>query len=146
MKNVKMFKKLLVVVLSLVMILAYSNIAFAAEEEGLFEGFTDATQEPAAQSENNSNGTTNTSNTADTNNTANTSGTSGISNTSTPTSNTNSNSNSNSSINVNTNTNNANVLADTGLSDAGAIIALIVVLCAISAIYSYKKVSDYKKL
>ena len=42
--------------------------------------------------------------------------------------------------------NNVNTLAKTGLSDTNGIVALIVVVCGVSAIYSYKKVNDYKKL
>ena len=49
-------------------------------------------------------------------------------------------------INTSKTNNNVNTLAKTGLSDTNGIVALIVVVCGVSAIYSYKKVNDYKKL
>lgn len=47
---------------------------------------------------------------------------------------------------ANRNISNSNELADTGIGATSGIITLIVVICGISAVYSYKKVNDYKNL
>ena len=139
MKNLKMVKKLLIILLSLVMVLAYSNIAFAADEsDSLFSDFEPVAEEPTTTTENPTSGTnTNDANNTNTNNNSNQSA--GISSSN----GTNNNTNNNTNL---TNTNNANVLADTGLSNTGSIVAIVLVVLGISAIYSYKKVSDYRKI
>ena len=48
--------------------------------------------------------------------------------------------------NVNRNVSNTDTLAKTGLADSKGFVAFVVVLCAISAVYSLKKISDYKKI
>lgn len=140
MKNIKILKKLVVVMLSLVFVLACSNVAFAADDDI----FTDLS---------NTNNSTTGGNTLTENNTNNTNNTNTAplttnSNTNTGNTNTNSNTGNTNTKNVSTNRNvsNTDELAKTGLSNTGSIIALIVVVCVVSAIYSYKKVSDYKKL
>ncbi len=139
MKNFKMVKKLLVIGLSLVMMLAYSNIALAADEnDSLFSDFEPVAEEPENTTQNPTSGTnTNDANNTNTNNNSNQSA--GISSSN----GTNNNTNNNTNL---TNTNNANVLADTGLSNTGSIVAIVLVVLGISAIYSYKKVSDYRKI
>ena len=99
MENSKIFKRLVIVMLSLVLVAVCSTSVFATDDD-LFLSV-------------NSTGNTATNNT--TNNTSKTN-------------------------------NNVNTLAKTGLSDTNGIVALIVVVCGVSAIYSYKKVNDYKKL
>ena len=142
MKNVKMLKGLLIIVLSLFVVFTYSNMVFADDStDGLFEfepveeetGTNTSTTEPAA---NNSadNGLASLSENNASNNVA-------TNNTNIATTNTNT-----TSIANNNNNNTANTLADTGLSDSGSIVAIVLVICGISAVYSYKKVSDYRKL
>ena len=51
MKNLKMVKKLLVIVLSLIMVLVYSNMVFAADEsDSLFSDFEPVAEEPSGTS------------------------------------------------------------------------------------------------
>ena len=59
--------------------------------------------------------------------------------------NTTNNTNTNSSIITNENANTNTNLPSTGIADSGATIALIVVL-AISGVYAYKKLRDYKNI
>ena len=87
---------------------------------------------------NNANSNSNNSNTNSNSNSS--------SNNSNSNSNSNSNTNTNSSNSSNRNASNSNALAKTGLTDNSGAITLIVIVCVISAIYSYKKVSDYKNL
>ena len=137
MKNVKILKGLLIIVLSLFIVFSYSNMVLAEDSnESLFEfepveeetGTNSSTTEPAANN-NTDNGLSSVSGANTLSNTA-------TNNTNIATTNT------NTSVANNT----ANTLADTGLSDAGSIVAIVLVICGISAVYSYKKVSDYRKL
>lgn len=57
------------------------------------------------------------------------------------TTNTNVNTNTNTSYRTNTNTN-TETLPKTGVTD-GYVVAILVTVCAISAIYAYKKIRDY---
>lgn len=57
------------------------------------------------------------------------------------TTNTNTNINTNTSYRTNTNTN-TETLPKTGVTD-GYVVAILVTVCAISAIYAYKKIRDY---
>ena len=74
------------------------------------------------------------------------------SNTNTNDNNTNTNNNVNNTLtNTNNNTNtsnrsvsNSNSLAKTGISDHGSIIAVVLVICGVSAVYSIRKMNDYK--
>ena len=144
MKNLKMVKKLLVIVLSLIMVLVYSNMVFAADEnDSLFSDFEPVAEEPSSTSSGDT-GTTNTGTGTGTSGTGDTTSNSGGSSSS-GISNTNNNANNNTNT-TNTNTDHANVLADTGLSNTGSIVAVVLVILGISAIYSYKKVSDYRKI
>ncbi len=146
MKNLKIFKKLVIVMLSLALVAVCSGKVFAADDD-LFtsvgtsnntatsdnsatgnEAATNSGAESTNTSANSSLTTTNTANTAATNNTTRNTSTNNVATTNTA------------SRNV------TNTLAKTGLSNSGSVIALVVAVCGISAIYSYKKVNDYKKL
>ena len=136
MKNVKILKGLLIIVLSLFIVFSYSNMVFA-EDDGLFE-FEPVEEETAA-------------NNSTTEPAANNSADNGLASIDTPSNTANNTVTNNTSIsttnnNTSLNTNTANTLADTGLSDTGSIVAIVLVICGISAVYSYKKVSDYRKL
>ena len=109
MKNSKLIKIFLVMVVSICVAFVATN-TFAADDEGYVD--LDLTNMVG-------------NNTTDGINTTN---------------NTNTNS---SSYNTNTNTNTN--LPSTGIADSGATIALIVVL-AISGVYAYKKLRDYKNI
>ncbi len=145
MKSMKVLKKLVVIMLSLVIMLACSNAVFAADDDL----FTEIPETNTSTNNTTNNGTNNTntpitgnnSNTSSTNNT----NTSNNSNASSLSINNSSNTN-NTNSNTNRSVSNSNALANTGLAQAGGIVALIVVVCGISAIYSYKKVNDYKNL
>ena len=144
MKNIKLVKKLLIIIMSFLMIFTYSNFVLAADGTGddaddLFtqvdledsdDGATSTSTSDSGAS-NNSATTNNASNNSATNNTL--GGNTNVANENTP------------SLSTN-NQNSANELADTGLSNTGSAILLILVVCGISAIYSYKKIGDYKKL
>ena len=52
----------------------------------------------------------------------------------------------NSSISQNRSVSNDNVLAKTGINDFGGATAVIVIICSISAVYSLKKISEYKNM
>ncbi len=140
MKNLKMFKKVSIIFLGLVFTIVCSGKVFAADE-GLFTTI-DTTN-------NTSNSATDGNNTPNTNADANNNVNNNIVNGSLTTNNAN---NANNSVrnanesNTNRNVSNTATLAKTGLPNTGAIIAVVLVVCGISAIYSYKKVNDYKKL
>ena len=80
------------------------------------------------------------------NSTGNTASNATDNNTTSDNSTTNNTATNNTTNNTSKTNNNVNTLAKTGLSDTNGIVALIVVVCGVSAIYSYKKVNDYKKL
>ena len=152
MKNVKMLKKLFILVMSIGLVLTFSNLVYAEDEDPFF--VITATEESS-----NENSNTSSSEQQATNTNTDTPLFSGIENTNTNNTNTaNTNSIGNSSITTNDILNNTNnnvvnrsvtntdTLAKTGLSDSKGMVTLIVVLCGISAVYSYKKINDYKKL
>ncbi len=152
MKNVKMLKKLFILVMSIGLVLTFSNLVYAEDEDPFFA--ITATEESS-----NENSNTSSSEQQATNTNTDTPLFSGIENTNTNNTNTaNTNSIGNSSITTNDILNNTNnnvvnrsvtntdTLAKTGLSDSKGMVTLIVVLCGISAVYSYKKINDYKKL
>ena len=152
MKNVKMLKKLFILVMSIGLVLTFSNLVYAEDEDPFFA--ITATEESS-----NENSNTSSNEQQATNTDTNTSLFSDIENTNTNNTNTaNANSIGNSSITTNDILNNTNnnvvnrsvtntdTLAKTGLSDSKGMVTLIVVLCGISAVYSYKKINDYKKL
>ena len=145
MENLKMFKKLVIVMLSLMLIAVCSTNVFAADDDlfmsvdnntaGNNSAVNDLlTNNVTNEADNNTtNGSLTANNTATNNNVTNNT----IRNTTNNTSNT---------VNTNANRNASNTLAKTGLSNTNGIVALVLVVCAVSAIYSYKKVNDYKKL
>ena len=150
MKNVKMLKKLFILVMSIGLVLTFSNLVYAEDEDPFFA--ITATEESSNENSNTSSSEQQATNTD-------TPLFSGIENTNTNNTNTaNANSIGNSSITTNDILNNTNnnvvnrsvtntdTLAKTGLSDSKGMVTLIVVLCGISAVYSYKKINDYKKL
>ena len=147
MKNIKMLKKLVVLVISIGLIVTFSNFAYAADEDPFFEIKPENTS---------SNESTNTSTNETTNNTTNTDSNNSLftniesnnttTNNSTLTTNNSVNATNTSNNVTNRSVTNTETLAKTGLSDSKGMISLIVVICGISAIYSYKKINDYKKL
>lgn len=150
MKNSKMIKKIFVLVISIALVFTFSNLVLAADDDP----FLPITQNTNANPESNTNTNTEQTNTNSGSNTNSDSGNSLLTNTINTTNTTNNgtltsntvNNTTNISSNVNRSVTNTEQLAKTGLTDSNGIIALIVVLCGISAIYSYKKVNDYKKL
>lgn len=149
MKNVKMLKKLFILVMSIGLVLTFSNLVYAEDEDPFF-AITATEQESNEQQATNTDTSgslfTDTDNT-NTANTTNTENTNNASNSLLPTNNISNNTN-NSAVNsaVNRNVTNTDTLAKTGLSDSKGMATLIVVLCGVSAIYSYKKINEYKKL
>jgi len=126
MKKVSLIKGFLVILLSVVLI--GTTGVFAADELDF------------DLDDNTSSNTSNTSNSSNTANNTNTN--SNKSNTNTNNTNTNNaNANKNSSTYNNTNTN----LPKTGIEDSIPT-AVLIVIFAISAVYAYKKISDYKNV
>lgn len=144
MKNLKMFKKVSIIFLGLVFAIVCSGKVFAADD-GLFTTIdsTNNTSNSATDGNNTANTNTDTNTNTDANNTANGSLTT---NSASNTNNSIRNTSTNNTANTNRNVSNTATLAKTGLPNTGAIIAVVLVVCGISAIYSYKKVNDYKKL
>ncbi len=140
MKKSKLMKIFLVGILSLMLVLTATQVL--ADDD---DGFTDLTG-----SISNTTNTTDagTNNTLDNNTTGNTAGNTtnstlnDLNTTNTPTNI--SSSYNNTSTNMSSSYNNTN-LPSTGLGDTTSIMFIIVVL-AISAVYAYKKVSDYRNL
>lgn len=175
MKRGKILRNLFMIMLSLILVfsLAQMNVVFAADngtfftngnnENGDNTNYVPISPEPSGNSTENetSNNSSNNNSSSGPNNTSNNNSNSNSNSTSNNNSNNNSNSNSSnrtnntSNNNSNNNSSNRNVsnnnsnnqnLAETGLSGTSGIIALIIVICGISAIYSFKKVNDYKNL
>ena len=142
MKNLKMFKKVSIIFLGLVFTIVCSGKVFAADE-GLFTTI-DSTNN-ASNSATDGNNTPNTNTNADANNNVNNNVVNGSLTTNNANNANNSVRNAN-ELNTNRNASNIATLAKTGLPNTGAIVAVVLVVCGISAIYSYKKVNDYKKL
>ena len=147
MENSKIFKKLVIVMLSLILVAVCSTSVFATDDD-LFLSVNSTVNTASNATDNNKtsdNSTTNNTatNNTNTNNTTNSSLTANNTTTNNTVRNTATNNTTNNTSKTN---NNVNTLAKTGLSDTNGIVALIVVVCGVSAIYSYKKVNDYKKL
>lgn len=124
MKTTNLIKIILVLVLSTMLILGISStFVYAADDDG----FGDLTSTLNNTNTNNSNNTNTNNTNTNTNNTN--------------VSNTNSNNSATSSVYNNTNTN----LPKTGISDSIPV-AMLVVIFGISAIYAYKKISEYKNV
>ena len=136
MKNSKLIKMFLVMVVSVCVAFVATNV-FATDD-----GFVDLTNTVVSNiiTDNNTTIDNNTTLDENVNVVNNTTNTNLSSNSITITNNT---SNTSSSYNTNTNTNTN--LPATGIDGTGTTIALIVVL-AISGIYAYKKVIDYKNI
>lgn len=142
MENSKIFKKLVIVMLSLVLVAVCSTSVFATDDDLFLSVNSTGNTASNATSDNSTTNNTATNNT-NTNNTTNSSLTANNTTTNNTVRNTATNNTTNNTSKTN---NNVNTLAKTGLSDTNGIVALIVVVCGVSAIYSYKKVNDYKKL
>ena len=147
MENSKIFKRLVIVMLSLVLVAVCSTSVFATDDD-LFLSVNSTGNTASNATDNNTtsdnSATNNTAtNNTNTNNTTNSSLTANNTTTNNTVRNTATNNTTNNTSKTN---NNVNTLAKTGLSDTNGIVALIVVVCGVSAIYSYKKVNDYKKL
>ena len=146
MENSKIFKRLVIVMLSLVLVAVCSTSVFATDDD-LFLSVNSTGNTASNATDNNTTSDNSTTNNTATNNT----NTNNTTNSSLTANNTTNNTVRNTATNNTTNNtskthNNVNTLAKTGLSDTNGIVALIVVVCGVSAIYSYKKVNDYKKL
>lgn len=130
MKKTNLMKVILVLMISAMLILSYTTIVNAADTSNTqtFDDIT-GTLDPNSASANNAN--TNTGNT----------NTNAIASNSSNTNNTNTS---------NTNTNNSSVYANSNLPSTGIgeslPLALLVVVCVISAIYAYKKIKDYRNI
>lgn len=144
MKNSNLIKMFLVMVVSLCLILV-ATYTFADDEGTTPIDLTNSIVDTS------NNTTTNTENSTDTDNFV--SLDDNVSNTNTNT-NTNTNSNTNSTYNSLVTTNNTNSssystnntnLPSTGLEGSGLTVALIVIL-AISGVYAFKKIRDYKNI
>ena len=146
MESSKIFKRLVIVMLSLVLVAVCSTSVFATDDD-LFLSVNSTGNTASNATDNNTTSDNSTTNNTATNNT----NTNNTTNSSLTANNTTNNTVRNTATNNTTNNtsktnNNVNTLAKTGLSDTNGIVALIVVVCGVSAIYSYKKVNDYKKL
>ena len=127
MRKSNLIKVISILVVSL-MVMLFSTNVMAAETDN---GFTDLTP---AVGNNTTNGTSNNTSNSNTNNTNNTNR-NNISNNTNRTNNTN-----NSSI-----YNNTNSLPKTGVTDSIPVAVLLIVF-AISAVYAYKKIKDYRNI
>lgn len=145
MKNLKMFKKVSIIFLGLVFAIVCSGKVFAADE-GLFTTIDSTNNTSNSATDGNNTANTNNDTNTDANNTANGSLTTNSANNTNNSNNSIRNTSTNNTANTNRNVSNTATLAKTGLPNTGAIIAVVLVVCGISAIYSYKKVNDYKKL
>ncbi len=148
MKNARLLKGLFVLVISLGIMFLQTNIVFAVTNED--DLFSNTNFENAAMIDNGTDDNEATIGNEIDNVVPNNSSSNNVAN-DTPTNNTSGNNSSrNNTGKNNTATNrevsNSNQLADTGIGQTGGIIAIIMVVGIISAIYSYKKVDDYKKL
>ena len=148
MENSKIFKRLVIVMLSLVLVAVCSTSVFAADGDDLFLSVNSTGNTASNATDNNTTSDNNTTNNTATNNTNtnNTTNSSLTANNATTNNTVRNTATNNTTNNTSKTNNNVNTLAKTGLSDTNGIVALIVVVCGVSAIYSYKKVNDYKKL
>ena len=137
MKNLKNVKKLLILIMTIGLIVMFSNFVYAEDEDPFVSlTITNSTENNTTSNESNTSNSLFTNiNTTNTN--TNTTGTLTTNNTTT---------NNTANNTTNRSVSNTETLAKTGLTDSNGIVALIVIICAVSAIYSYKKINDYKKL
>ena len=142
MKNLKMVKSLLILIMSIGIILTFSNFVYADDDDPFLELTPTNTESNEAANTSNENSTnTDTNNTLFTNTNSNT-GVNSLTTNNTVVNNT----TNNTANNVNRSVTNTETLAKTGISDSKGMVTLIVIICGISAVYSYKKINDYKKL
>lgn len=142
MRDLKMVKKLFILIMTIGIVVMFSNFVYAEDDDAFISlNITNSAENNTASSEGNTNSNGLFTNIVNTSNPSNTAGT-------LTTNNTTNNSTANNTINNTTNrsVSNTETLAKTGLTDSNGIVALIVIICAVSAIYSYKKINDYKRL
>ena len=137
MKKLELLKIMVVVGLSLIMVLSITNLVFAADEDDF-----DWDNAIVTNNSVDSNAIMNNidMNNIDINNLNSINNLSNINSSSLGTS------TSNYNTSNTTTTTNANKLANTGVSNFNGTIALVIVLGVIVAIYSYKKVNEYKNV
>ena len=138
MKNSKLIKLFLVGMISLCLVLTATSV-FADDDDG-FVDLTNTVESNTATSEN----TSTTDNTTLDQNVAVDVDVNTNTNTSLTTNETNVNTNS-SSYNTNVNANTNSNLPSTGIAGSGTIVAIFVVL-AVSGVYAFKKLRDYKNI
>ena len=141
MKNLKMIKKLFILIMTIGLVIMFSNFVYAEDEDAFVSlTITNSTENNTTSNESNTSNSLFTNiNTTNTNTNVTNTNTAG---TLTPINTTNNTANNTTNRSVS----NTETLAKTGLTDSNGIVALIVIVCAVSAIYSYKKINDYKKL
>ena len=147
MKELKGLKFIVMFLLSVMVILSMAKMSYATSSDDFFSTPSDIDDSSDSEFEtldNMANGGNTNTNTSNTN-----------TNTSNTNTNTNNSSIANNVISLTNNTTNNNTvnrvvsqneLASTGLADNGGIVALVVLISGISAIYSFKKINEYKKL
>lgn len=140
MKNLKILKSLLIIMLSVVFTLTFSKITLAAtssdDDDDFFSTLQDESEEEEEPEDSgflDLTGNTNTSG-----NTSN--------NIALTTNNSNTNNSTTNNTTYNRSVSNTNSLANTGIADMNGAVVLVVIICGVSAVYSYKKISDYKKI
>lgn len=141
MKNLKMIKKLFILIMTIGLVIMFSNFVYAEDEDAFVSlTITNPTENNTTSNESNTSNSLFTNiNTTNTNTNVTNTNTAG---TLTPINTTNNTANNTTNRSVS----NTETLAKTGLTDSNGIVALIVIVCAVSAIYSYKKINDYKKI
>lgn len=146
MRNVK---KLVIIMMSLVLIMVCGTYVFAAGDDSVFTTVDSSNTPTKTTTSDGGFSNISSSNEADANNTATNNvvangslSTGNASNAANITNTVRSTAANNSSSNVNV----TNTLAKTGLSNTNGMVALVIVVFGISAVYSLKKVNDYKKL
>lgn len=138
--NISVLKLIVTIILTIAMVASISNMVFADNEtdiNALFDTGTNATNNTVNNTTNDTNEFENAveKNVVSRNNTTN----------NTTNNSTNNTSNTLNTLN-NTNRSTTNSLAKTGIGDTNSILTLIIVVSGIVAVYSYKKLNDYKKL
>ena len=128
MKKFSLIKGFLLILMSVVLIGTTGVYAADSDLDGELSDLTDFS---------NSSNTSNTTNTSNTSNTTNTTNTSNTNNTTNKTNNT-----TNSSVYNNTNNTS---LPKTGIEDSLPTMVLVVIF-AVSAVYAYKKINEYKNI
>ncbi len=147
MKNSKVLKIILMVLLSGIIAITMSNVSIVRAADEFDWNDLDGDTSSNTTEENTTDNNFATTPT-ETNNTTNDTTNNAVDNTgfySTTNSSANNTTN-NSSVNKSSTTSNSNSLAKTGIKDSKGTVSLIVVVCGIVAVYSLKKVRDYKDM